>query len=206
RGKIFDIALKDIDSFTQLGDLSFERLQPIHFHRSYERLYTTLSRRMSFLLRTPWRCIPRSAEGALIDMSLNRVGLSMGRLPQFPPAFPKVPVKLMVSPRRIRGRQGITMPISFRHWGISAGPAGPLFHRRRPTASFPSRSQVFGTLQTPVRFRCMKRLFLHLSACPFRRYGEPSMLQCRCAHSSGVPQNRPRPPWFHHPDDNGLMK
>ena len=66
-------------------------------------------------------------------------------LPQFPPALPKISVKFMVS----------QILISFRYWGISAGPAGPLFHRRRPTASFPSRSQVFGKLQTPVRFRCM---------------------------------------------------
>jgi hypothetical protein len=33
RGKILDIALQDIDSFPQFGDLSFERLQPIHFRR-----------------------------------------------------------------------------------------------------------------------------------------------------------------------------
>ena len=47
---------------------------------SYGRLYTTLSKRTSFLLRTPWRCIPRSAEGATIEVSLNRIGLSAGRL------------------------------------------------------------------------------------------------------------------------------
>jgi hypothetical protein len=33
RGKIFDIALQHIDSFPQFGDLSFERLQPIHLRR-----------------------------------------------------------------------------------------------------------------------------------------------------------------------------
>ena len=52
---------------------------PLKF-ASYERLYTTLSRRISFLLRTPWRCIPRSAEGAplildaLPDLSMTRDG------------------------------------------------------------------------------------------------------------------------------------
>src|SRR5208337_4933981 len=53
-------------------------LPGFRLHPSYERLYTTLSRRISFLLRTPWRCIPRSAEGAPLDVSLNRVGLSSG--------------------------------------------------------------------------------------------------------------------------------
>ena len=50
---------------------------------SYERLYTTLSRRISFLLRTRWRCIPRSAEGASLEVSLNRFGLSAGRLQEY---------------------------------------------------------------------------------------------------------------------------
>jgi len=34
---------------------------------TYERLYTTLSRRISLLLSTPLRCIPRSAEAAWMD-------------------------------------------------------------------------------------------------------------------------------------------
>src|SRR5208282_204883 len=51
---------------------------------SYDRLYTTLSRRISFLLRTPWRCTPRSAEGAplildaLPDLSMPRDGAVSG--------------------------------------------------------------------------------------------------------------------------------
>ena len=60
---------------------------------SYERLYTTLSRRISFLLRAPWRCIPRSAEGAPLILDAlpswpvhdhclcPETGLSAGRLP-----------------------------------------------------------------------------------------------------------------------------
>jgi hypothetical protein len=54
------------------------------FYHSYERLYTTLSRRISFLLRTPWRCIPHSAEGAplildaLPDLSMPRDGAVSG--------------------------------------------------------------------------------------------------------------------------------
>ena len=59
------------------------RFAPGWFKRSttsYARLYTTLNRRISFLLRTPWRCAPRSAEGAPLEVSLNRIGLSAGRL------------------------------------------------------------------------------------------------------------------------------
>src|SRR5208283_3265301 len=47
---------------------------------SYDRLYTTLSKRISFLLRTPWRCTPRSAEGIPLGSSVMRFGPSAGCL------------------------------------------------------------------------------------------------------------------------------
>src|SRR5208337_851527 len=61
---------------------------------SYERLYTTLSRRISFLLRTPWRCIPRSAEGAPLILDAPRDGAVSGA-----PSFRDVAYHLQSGPK-----------------------------------------------------------------------------------------------------------
>src|SRR5208283_5180482 len=53
---------------------------------SYEKLYTTLSRRISFLLRIPWLCTSRSAEGIPLGSSVMRFGPSAGCLVVWKPS------------------------------------------------------------------------------------------------------------------------
>src|SRR5208337_84036 len=67
-----------------------------HLQCLYERLYTTLSGRISFLLRTPWRCIPRSAEGAPLILDAPRDGALSGA-PTSPPEEVKVGIPLILN-------------------------------------------------------------------------------------------------------------